>query len=133
MPKFSENSQEKLLECEYRLQKILSDAIRVTDFTIVCGHRDEAEQNKAFAEGKSKLKYPKSKHNSTPSLAVDIVPYRDGKLLWDDREAFVYLAGVMMGVAANRCIKLRWGGDFDMDDDFKDQTFNDLPHFELVD
>ena len=27
---------------------------------------------------------------------------------------------------------VRWGGDWNMDNNFKDQKFNDLPHFELV-
>jgi hypothetical protein len=30
-------------------------------------------------------------------------------------------------------VKLRWGGDWDSDKDTKDQNFNDLPHFELID
>ena len=30
-------------------------------------------------------------------------------------------------------IKIRWGGDWDSDNIMKDQTFNDLPHFEIID
>jgi hypothetical protein len=30
-------------------------------------------------------------------------------------------------------IKIRWGGDWDSDNIMKDQTFNDLPHFQLED
>ena len=29
-------------------------------------------------------------------------------------------------------IKLRWGGDWNDNKDFSDQTFDDLVHFELV-
>lgn len=29
--------------------------------------------------------------------------------------------------------RIRWGGDWDRDHDVKDQTFNDLVHFEVVD
>jgi hypothetical protein len=45
------------------------------DFKILCGHREEKEQNEAFNKGNSKLKWPQSKHNSLPSLAVDIAPF----------------------------------------------------------
>jgi peptidoglycan L-alanyl-D-glutamate endopeptidase CwlK len=27
--------------------------------------------------------------------------------------------------------RIRWGGDWDMDNDLSDNTFNDLVHFEL--
>jgi peptidoglycan L-alanyl-D-glutamate endopeptidase CwlK len=27
---------------------------------------------------------------------------------------------------------IRWGGDWDGDQDFRDQTFDDLAHFELI-
>ena len=40
-------------------------------------------------------------------------------------------AGYVQGVAEQLGIKIRWGGDWDSDFDFKDQTFNDLVHFEL--
>ena len=47
---------------------------------IVCGHRNKEDQNKAFAEGKSKLKWPKGKHNKLPSQAVDAAPYISGNI-----------------------------------------------------
>ena len=36
----------------------------------------------------------------------------------------------MLGVAAAEGIKIRWGGDWDRDNDLADQSFNDLVHFE---
>jgi len=48
-----------------------------------------------------------------------------------------YFAGYVKGVATmlykNGTIKsrIRWGGDWDSDTDLKDNTFNDLPHFEI--
>lgn len=37
-----------------------------------------------------------------------------------------------MGVATMMGVKIRWGGDWDLDTDLKDNTFDDLPHFELI-
>lgn len=128
MPKFSKKSLEKLSQCDERLQLVLNEAIKYYDFTILEGHRGKELQNMYYEQGKSKLKYPKSKHNSFPSIAVDIAPY---PIDWNDRERFYFMAGVVKGIANSMGIKLRWGGDWDQDHDFKDQTFFDLPHFEI--
>ena len=74
MPYFGRLSTQRLSTCDERLQDICNEAIKVYDFSVLCGHRDEIEQKKLFREGKSKLEYPHSKHNSIPSLAVDIAP-----------------------------------------------------------
>ena len=66
MPQFSKSSQARLEECHQDIQTIFKYVIEVFDCTIVCGHRGEYDQNKAFDEGKSKLTFPKSKHNKSP-------------------------------------------------------------------
>ena len=130
MPKFSKISKERFNTLELDLQLILTYAIRVYDFKIIGGHRVRAEQDRVFSKGLSKVEWPNSKHNSFPSRAVDIAPY---PIDWDDRERFVYLAGIIKGIAATKDIAIRWGGDWDQDNDLHDQSFMDLPHFELVD
>ncbi len=130
MPSFSARSLEKLNTCDERLQKIMKEAIKHVDFTILEGHRDEETQNEYFRQGKSKLKYPKGKHNSIPSKAIDVAPY---PIDWSDTRRFDHLAGIIVGIGLTMGIKLRWGGDWDGDYSFKDQTFHDLPHFELKD
>lgn len=129
MPKFSKRSLDRLYTCHSDIQKVCFEIIKVFDFTVLCGHRGKEEQNKAFNENKSKLKFPQSKHNSNPSLAIDIVPY---PINWNDIQRFTYLAGHMQGVALANGIKLRWGGNWERDNDLKNNKFNDLPHFELV-
>ena len=43
------------------------------------------------------------------------------------------LAGFILCIAAQKGIKLRWGGDWDNDFDTRDEgRFRDLPHFELL-
>lgn len=132
MPIFGRTSLERLSQCHPDLQSICHEVIGQFDFTVICGHRDKQAQNRAFSQGKSKLRYPESKHNRVPALAVDIAPYRDGGIAWDDTRSFYYLAGLVKGIAASRGIVLRWGGDWDSDGCFSDQSFNDLPHFELM-
>ena len=130
MPTFGNKSKEKLLTCDQKLQLVCWEAIALMDFTVLDGHRNEETQNKLFEEGKSKLRWPDSKHNIYLSRAIDVAPY---PIDWEDKERFYMLAGIMFGVADRHRIKLRWGGDWDGDFSFKDQSFNDLPHFELID
>ena len=128
MPKFSKKSLSKLETCDKRLQDLFLRVVKKFDCTILEGHRSKDRQNKLFDEGKSKLKYPKGKHNSLPSKAVDVAPY---PIDWNDRERFTYFAGYVIGIAYQMGLKIRWGGDWDMDTEVKDNNFDDLPHFEI--
>lgn len=130
MPAFGKSSLDKLATCDPRLQKVFNEVIKHFDCTVIEGHRGEEAQNKAFAEGKSKLKYPQGKHNKTPSLAADVLPY---PIDWNDTNRMRYFAGFVVGIAATMGIKLRWGGDWNQNTELKDNSFNDLPHFELAD
>lgn len=128
MPLFSDSSQRKLDECHPYLQLVCHRVIKIYDFTVITGYRDKATQNRLVEQGKSKVKWPNSKHNRDPSHAVDIAPY---PIDWDELNRFYHLGGMMLAAAHDLGIELRWGGDWDRDTEFDDQTFNDLPHFEL--
>lgn len=127
--RYSTNSQSRLEQCHPSLQRVFLAVIEHVDNTIITGHRPKEEQNRLFDEGKSQLKYPKGKHNSLPSLAVDAAPY---PIDWNDRERATLFAGFVLGIAAEMGIKLRWGGDWNMNFETKDNNFDDLWHFELV-
>ncbi len=43
------------------------------DCAVLCGHRNEADQNEAFRNNSSTKKWPDSDHNELPSKAV--VPF----------------------------------------------------------
>lgn len=135
MPKFSARSAAALQTCHADLQKIFAEVIVHFDCTVIQGHRTEQEQNAAFRAGKSKLQYPQSKHNSSPSMAADVVPY---PIDWNDTDRMRYFAGFVKGVAALLyrqgviTHQVRWGGDWDRDTELKDNRFQDLPHFELI-
>lgn len=127
MPKFSQKSLERLATCHPDLQDLCDEAIKTVDFMVICGHRGEAEQNKAFAEKKSKLKFPHSKHNKLPSHAVDLAPvkYMNGKVTidWNDIKAFKTLAMHVINIANEKGLPLEWGGNW--------TKFKDYPHFQL--
>lgn len=128
MPNFSKRSEKNLEDVDDRLVVMCKRAIRVMDFSVIEGHRSEARQNALFDKGMSKLKYPHSKHNTKPSLAIDCVPY---PIDWQDQRRFYQLAGVFKAIAHSLGFEIRHGGDWDRDDEFKDQKFFDLPHFEI--
>lgn len=129
MSAFSQTSLKRLATCDSRLQRIFTEIVQHFDCSILCGHRNEAAQNEAFQKGHSTKRWPDSKHNKFPSPAVDVAPY---PVQWDDIERFRYFAGFVVGFAAARGLKLKNGGDWDMDTDLKDQNLIDLPHFEIV-
>ena len=128
MAKFGKRSKERLATCDERLQKVFNEVIKYVDCRVLEGHRSEERQNRLFEEGKTKVKYPKGRHNSSPSRAVDVTPY---PVDWDDRERQTLFAGFVLGSARSMDIKLRWGGDWDMDFQVMDNRFDDFPHFEV--
>lgn len=132
--KFGRHSLARLSTCHQDLQHVLTEAIATgPDFTVLCGHRGKAEQDAACAAGLSKTPFPTSRHNSLPSMAVDIAPY---PVDWNDYDRFRALADHILLTAARLGVPLRWGGDWDGDgktrsDGDTDERFVDLPHFEL--
>ena len=126
--KFSKTSLKRLEECHEDLIRLhtvaLNDVRCPFDYGIACGHRSKKEQDKAFNEGKSKLKWPKSKHNKTPSLATDFYPVVNGKAEWDDLEPYKALIIHFKTVANELGITISCGGDW--------KKFKDYPHIELI-
>lgn len=122
MPSFSQRSLSNLSTCHPELQRLLGEAIKHVDFTVLEGHRGREGQEKAFREGNSRARWGQSKHNAKPSLAVDIVPW---PIDWNDHERFHHLAGWVLGIASQMGIDLGWGGLW--------TTLVDMPHFELLD
>ena len=70
-------------------------------------------------------------------MAVDVAPY---PIEWKNTKRFYHFAGFVKGAfrelqnsgEISKNWKLRWGGDWDSDNDLDDQSFMDLVHFELV-
>jgi peptidoglycan L-alanyl-D-glutamate endopeptidase CwlK len=141
---YSQNSLNKLNTCHTDLQEIFH-TVNNDGFshTIICGHRNEKDQNAVFATGASTKKWPDGEHNSIPSMAVDAVPdpIEFPALDRGDRLAIIKM-GVFAGYVLARARdlfnrgkithRLKWGGDWDGDWDVRDQKFNDWVHFELI-
>ena len=143
MASFGKKSEERIATLHPDLQKVLRRAIEVTDFSVLCGLRGEADQRCAVERRRSFTEYPKSKHNrslrddgswdSETSDAVDLAPY---PVLWPGIRnqttveyarrlgRFYLLAGVVLACAAIEGVRLRWGGHF--------KSIFDGPHFERM-
>lgn len=109
------HSRELLATCDPELIRLVEavaedidhrPGLHVHDVTVICGHRGEADQDAAFAKGNSKLRFPHSKHNSYPSLAVDLAPY---PIDWSARglPAFAELRVRVQAVADDLGIRIR--------------------------
>ena len=129
---FGSRSREKLAGVAPELAAIASRAIQRTpvDFTIVWGLRSKQIQDALFESGASHKRYPDSKHNANPSLALDFAPWVQRRIDWEDSHIFALIAGVMFACAQPG--QLRWGGDWDGDGTTTDQTLMDWGHIELV-
>jgi len=135
VPSFGKTSRRRLKTCHPDLQRVFKRVVKEHDCTIICGRRGRNAQELAYANGKSKVQWPNSRHNAeAPELseAVDAAPYVSGKgVIWEER-ACAFFASKVLDVAKEEGVELRWGGDWDGDGDLTDQNFNDLVHFELV-
>ena len=131
------------LELARDLQVVVDEAIKHIGFSLIDGKRDDAQQLALFNSGKSKLDgiSKRSKHQGRPrwalidpdagkSLAFDFIPWPF--TTWEDRPIFTAYAHFFLGIGIAKGIELTWGGDWDKDFHWRDQTFHDLPHIELA-
>lgn len=146
MNKFGKRSQDNLNTCHPDLQKVMNLAIQRSrvDFGISEGHRPVARQKQLFQEGKSKIDgvKKKGKHNYDPSEACDIYAYHPDlatrRKIAYDKGTLCYIGGVVVSCAQELYDKgeishlIRWGGNWDRNGVILlDQSFDDLPHFEI--
>lgn len=140
MNSWSKSSREKLKHAHKDIVVFANAVLEIHDCTVVWTHRTETQQNQLYADKKSTLKYPKSKHNKYPSDAIDLAPYVPelGGATWDN-EYSLYFCGLALGVADSlykagvmqhkiRC-GLNWSTD--RQKNFKTNKFRDTLHFEL--
>lgn len=129
---FGTESRKNLEGVHPTLVAILEEVVKVLDCKVVDGVRTPEEQAINLARGVSWTK--QSKHLPQAdgfSHAVDIAPIGVKGLDWEDREMFCVLAGVMFAIAAEMKVKLRWGGDWNMNNSTRDERNRDYGHFEI--
>jgi peptidoglycan L-alanyl-D-glutamate endopeptidase CwlK len=129
MYNFSQRSLNNLKNVDERLVKICNELIKRVNFTVIEGHRSLERQKELFDKGFSKIDgiSKKGKHNYSPSLAIDIIPYKKGHNPFngtkESEKMFNDLAVEFKKVAKELNIKIVWGGDW--------VSFRDLPHFQI--
>jgi peptidoglycan L-alanyl-D-glutamate endopeptidase CwlK len=133
--KFGNRSRQALATCDPRLETLAKEvlSLELFDFGITCGYRSQDTQEQLYFEGKTKVHWPDSKHNSKPSSALDFVLYTNGKATYreEDKPGYYMAVGVFRAIAAKQGLKIRCGADWDGDFSVEDQSFHDLPHLEI--
>lgn len=131
----SKRSLQRAEGVDPRLINLIMLAIKRTpiDFGVAYqgGKRTAEEQNELFKGGFSKCDgYEKlSKHQS--GNAIDLIVFVGNKVV-DNKEMLCVIAGVMFACAKELNIKIRWGLMWNQSGDIRDNTFNDIYHYELI-
>ena len=136
MPKFGKQSLDRLATCDERIQKVMNEAIKHYDFTVLYGYRTPAEQFELFKQGRTLTngvwkvtgktvtnldgKTKMSNHNSNPSKAIDIAPF---PIDWNNIQRFLDMAKVVKEAAKTVGVEITYGGDW--------KKFPDFPHFQV--
>lgn len=126
-------SRQRLSTCHPILVELLDRVIARDDLpfdlTVLCGHRTKDEQEAAYLSGASRLRWPRSRHNTSPAMAVDVAPYVGGAVSWDWKD-YARLAPIVRAEWAAMAAEgrtagyaLTWGGDW--------RRFPDGPHWQL--
>jgi peptidoglycan LD-endopeptidase CwlK len=116
----SARSRARLQGVHPHLVRVVRRAIVLTtvDFSVVEGVRTLAKQREYFLKGKSKTM--NSRHLT--GHAVDLAPWVNGTIDWDDRRAFTKVADAMKCAALAEDVVIEWGYDL---------WKWDMPHFQL--
>ena len=124
---FGRNSRAELVGVHAHLVMLVSEALYTSpvDFSVFDGRRTFVEQRKLVDNGKSWTM--NSRHLT--GHAVDLVPYINGRLTWQDIEAFQVIGQHMKQAAERHKIALVWGALQKYGGDW--YTVNDMAHFEL--
>lgn len=144
MPSFSKRSRNNLDTCHNDIIAVCNELILITDFTVLRGYAKPEEQFELYKKGREyrndkwivvyennivtycdgfkKL----SRHNESPSSAIDIVPY---PINWKNINRFYFLAGSFLAIAYRLRVQgiiesgFEWGGHW--------KTFKDYPHLQI--
>lgn len=132
-------SKKRLNTCHVDLITVFTEVSKEENIQIIEGHRTLERQKELIAQKKSSLKNPENgKHIKFPSHAVDAAPLINKKIEWNNSKCFIDFAKKVLEISDRLykekkiSHKIRWGGDWNMNGDWKDEKFLDLVHFELV-
>lgn len=130
--------QERLKGVKQRLVDVVLLACTFVPFDVQLteGVRTVARQKELYAQGRTtpgpKVTWTLDSKHITGD-AVDIVPLQaDGSINWKDDKSFGQLASAMVAASRQLNIKVKNGGDWDMDEVYGEKGENDKPHWEAV-
>ena len=117
--RFGATSKRRLHTCASDIQHAIIFALHLSDvdFFVAEGKRDQETQEKYFTTGASKVHYPDSFHNEEPlSLAVDVVPWVNGKAVWScdtpkEKAAWREVVRAIKTASKKMDVSLEWGFD----------------------
>jgi peptidoglycan L-alanyl-D-glutamate endopeptidase CwlK len=141
------NSLARLATVDPRMQAVVKRAIQISpvDFTVTQGNRTRDEQARLYGKGRTASQMsakglptayakPGEKQvtwtmnsNHIGGRAVDLAPYANGRIEWDENGKLGYwpkIAAAMRQAARELNVPIKWGGDW--------EGTPDRPHFELV-
>ena len=159
MATYGNTSQQKLDSCHPDLIVIFQEVVRIFDNAIVYGERTPGEQFELYKQGRSLIggrwviadkkkvvtykdgTISKSNHNYSPSKAVDAVPYYSDipHIRWGNIKEMCYFAGHVKATAFRLLSEgkiahmIKWGADWNMNNEIYDESFRDYAHFEIID
>lgn len=109
------------------LVRCVETAITITgvDFTVLEGLRSEARQRTLFAQGHTRTL--NSRHIT--GHAVDLAPWINGSIPWDDHMAFRCIGHAMLRAAEIHGVAVTWGALKSHGGMWR--TFNDMPHYQV--
>lgn len=123
MPSFGSNSSRIRLELHADLRRVVDHAIRNIDFSLICGYRNQRDQERAFASGASRAHFGQSPHNFKPARAFDFLPYPFAG--WSVIPPFDAVGREILASSVAVGVPVTWGKTF--------KSIVDYPHFELRD
>ncbi len=124
------NSRGRLVGVHPDLVKVVERAIEITehDFSVIEGVRSIERQKLLMEEGATRtLKSKHLKQDDGYSHAVDLYPV-GRPTPWVKTPV---IAKAMLTAAKELNVRIRWGGDWNMNGRSDDEKFYDSPHFEL--
>lgn len=113
--------EEKLHQAHPVLVEWFHDSVKPTypEAHVSWTFRDALDQDRAFKDGKTKLKFPNSMHNRIPARALDLFEIKAGKAVWDE-DFFAHLADSIELAK----LPIFWGGHY--------KHLGDRDHFQLA-
>lgn len=130
---------ERLKGVSQRLVDVVMQACKAVPFDVqlVEGVRTQARQLELWNQGRDgkggKIVTWTKNSKHLGGEAVDIVPLQaDGSINWNDKAKFAQLASAMVEASRGLGVKVKNGGDWNMNGMYGEKGETDFPHWELA-